>query len=231
MIKQTEDEIILSARFAVLQTILCGDRPGDALYERHCKGLLTPLLPEIGALAGVAQPPDFHPEGDVLIHTVKMLNLSRPCARLRWAVLLHDIGKAATQTVDPDGRIRFNNHAKIGAEKAHEILKSTVAEKMLSQEHADLVERMIARHMRWHNIREMRSDNLRKWMKNPGFQCELELHYLDCMGSNGDLSDYDFACDAYMKFFGAVPDVRNSRCQCDHMVPEKDMLEYTVDVP
>ena len=60
-------------------------------------GLLREVLPEISAMKGVEQPPEFHPEGDVFVHTLLLLDhLPWPCpSTLAWGALLHDVGKAA----------------------------------------------------------------------------------------------------------------------------------------
>ncbi|MDA0578004.1 MAG: CCA tRNA nucleotidyltransferase [Verrucomicrobia bacterium] len=99
-------------------------RPGAALETLDDLGLLAPILPEVVALKGQAQPPEFHPEGDVFTHTVIMLNLmDPPTAHLAFAILLHDIGKPPTATTDANGRIRFNGHDAVGADMATDILR------------------------------------------------------------------------------------------------------------
>lgn len=197
------EEVVLKARYAILSQIIENANTSNLLDWKN-KGTLRGLLPEVAALDGVTKPEDYHPEGDVLTHTLIMLKLAPPCRMLRWAALLHDIGKPSTRTVDLDGRIRFNGHAKIGAELSRGILSQATKEKILSAEEAWRIERLIAGHMRWHNIRLMRRDNLLKWMKEPQFTCELELHRLDCMGSNGDLNNYEFALKTYQDIFGAT---------------------------
>src|SRR5207302_50804 len=61
-------------------------------------GLLREVLPEISDMKGVEQPPQFHPEGDVFVHTLLLLDkLPQPCPpTLAWGALLHDVGKPAT---------------------------------------------------------------------------------------------------------------------------------------
>src|SRR6516162_3797687 len=76
-------------------------------------GLLGQVLPEIAAMKGVEQPPEFHPEGDVWIHTLIMLDgLCEPTPTLAWGVLLHDVGKPGTFRVAD--RIRFDGHVELG---------------------------------------------------------------------------------------------------------------------
>ena len=84
-------------------------------------GLLQEVLPEISAMKGVQQPPEFHPEGDVFVHTLLLLeNLPQPCPpTLAWGALLHDVGKPPTFRVAPD-RIRFDGHVDVGVKMAEE---------------------------------------------------------------------------------------------------------------
>ena len=87
-------------------------------------GLLHEVLPEISAMKGVQQPPEFHPEGDVFVHTLLLLQkLPHPCPpTLAWGALLHDVGKPPTFRVAPD-RIRFDNHVDVGVKMAEEICR------------------------------------------------------------------------------------------------------------
>ena len=84
--------------------------------------LLVQVLPEISNMKGVQQPPQFHPEGDVFIHTLLLLEQLPPrCPRtLAWGALLHDVGKPPTFRVAPD-RIRFDGHVEVGVAMAAEI--------------------------------------------------------------------------------------------------------------
>ena len=96
-------------------------------------GLLAEVLPEAVRMHGVEQPPEWHPEGDVWVHTMLLLERLEPgCAgTLGWGALLHDIGKPATYQVDrtgstpelPKERIRFSGHVEVGVRMAEEILR------------------------------------------------------------------------------------------------------------
>lgn len=103
-------------------------RPSVALEWLDRLGLLQQFLPEVAALRGVRQPPQFHPEGDVWTHTLMMLDRMprERDATLAYAVLFHDIGKPPTTSIgqDADGNeiIRSPNHAAVGSEMAYEIL-------------------------------------------------------------------------------------------------------------
>ncbi len=162
-------------------------RAFDLLEE---SGLMQEILPEVVALRGCEQPPQWHPEGDVFVHTRLMLGLLDADAPLAlvWAVLLHDIGKPATFARDEDGRIRFSGHDRVGAAMAEGVLRRLrYANEMIEQ-----VVAMVARHMQFMNVREMRVAKLRRFMAAPTFAMELELHRLDCAASNGFTDNYEF---------------------------------------
>ena len=169
-------------------------RAGQALRLLQRSGLLAVLLPEVAALEGQAQPPQFHPEGDVFEHTVIMLD-SMPPDRSRvlaWAVLLHDIGKPpmATLTREPDGsdRIRFNCHDEAGAKMAEVILRRL---KMSADEIEDITY-CVKNHMRFKEVRQMRRAKVRQLVGARTFPVELELHRLDCLSSHGDVVNHEF---------------------------------------
>lgn len=164
-------------------------RPGAAFELLESLGLLAVVLPEVAALRRQAQPSDKHPEGDVLAHTLRMLDLlPAPRSReLALAVLLHDIAKPATATVE-NGRLRFFNHAERGAELAGDILRR------LRHAH-DTVTRVcmcVRNHSRFSEVFNMRRATLRRWIGAPTFPLELELHRLDRLGGNGQLDHYRF---------------------------------------
>ncbi len=159
----------------------------DMLVE---SGLLEQFLPEILDLRGCEQPPQWHPEGDVFVHTRIMLSMLPPEASLPLvlAVLLHDIAKPATQTRDEDGRIRFNGHDALGATMAETILRRL----RYDNETIDAVVSMVARHMQFVNVQDMRKATLKRFMANPHLSEELELHRVDCASSNGITENYDY---------------------------------------
>src|SRR5438128_4178978 len=88
-------------------------------------GLMRTILPELEAMKGCLQPEQFHPEGDVFEHTRLMLQLlpAKVSVPLVFAVLLHDVAKPSTATVDETGRIRFSGHDRLGAEMTEEIMR------------------------------------------------------------------------------------------------------------
>ena len=156
-------------------------------------GVLSHILPEVSVLRNITQPPQFHPEGDVLAHTVLMLSrMVLPSRRLAWSVLLHDVGKALTRTVDADGRIRFFGHETRGTEIAETIcqrLRMPVSD-MNSCIHA------IANHMRFASVMSMKTSKLRRLIGEADFAMELELHRLDCICSNGLMDGFNYLLDA-----------------------------------
>jgi len=160
----------------------------DLLVE---SGLMEAVIPEILDLKGCEQPPQFHPEGDVFVHTRLMLTLLKddPSLSLVLSVLLHDIGKPSTYSYDEESdRIRFNGHDKIGAEMASDILKRLKFPNKVIEE----VTEMVANHMTFKDVQKMREAKLKRFMARPTFEDETELHRVDCLGSWGGLDNYDF---------------------------------------
>ena len=164
-------------------------------HTRRCfelldaSGLLVEVLPEIGALKGVQQPPQYHPEGDVWIHTLLLLEgLEKGCSKsLAWGVLLHDIGKPPTFRVAPD-RIRFDQHAEVGTRMAEEICRRL----RFPNEITEQVSALVANHMRFGDVKKMKESTLKRFIRLPKFEEHLELHRLDCSASHRDLSLYEF---------------------------------------
>ena len=150
-------------------------------------GLLHEILPEVEAMRGVEQPPEFHPEGDVFIHTLIMLDgLQKPSATLAMGVLLHDVGKPPTfRRAD---RIRFDGHVQKGVEIAHAILTRL----RFSNDETTAVEALVANHMKFMDVRKMRESTLKRFIRQPAFAEHMALHRLDCLSSHGSLSSYDF---------------------------------------
>lgn len=168
---------------------LTGSDPARGLDLMDGCGLLEVLLPEVAAQKGVDQPPQFHPEGDVYTHVRLMLGkLSGAGEVLAWGVLLHDIGKVQTRSVDRDGRIRFNGHEVVGERMAREVL----ARLRFSNAKADAICACIGNHMTFKDAPEMRASTLKRLLARETFEDELELHRIDCLASHGDLSIYEF---------------------------------------
>jgi poly(A) polymerase len=150
-------------------------------------GLLREVLPEISAMKGVEQPAQFHPEGDVFVHTMLLLEkLPRPCPpTLAWGALLHDVGKPPTFRLAPD-RIRFDGHVDVGVKMAEEICRRL----RFSKHDTDQILALVDNHMRFAHVPRMKESTFKKFVRMPGFEEHLELHRLDCLGSHGDLTSY-----------------------------------------
>ncbi len=153
-------------------------------------GLLKEVLPEISAMKGVDQPPEFHPEGDVFVHTLLLLeNLPQPSPpTLAWGALLHDVGKPATFRVAPD-RIRFDGHVEVGVKMAEEICSRL----RFSGDDTAQVLALVDNHMRFGHATRMKESTLKKFLRMPRFEEHLALHRADCLASHGDLGTYEFA--------------------------------------
>ena len=155
-------------------------------------GLLRELLPEISRMKGVAQPPQFHPEGDVWTHTLLMLaQLPAGCSpTLAWGVLLHDVGKPPTfkPPPGPNDRIRFDEHVEVGTRMAEEICRRL----RFSNDDTQQVALLVANHLRFKDVAQMRASTLKRFVRLPRFDEHLELHRLDCLSSHRDLTCYIF---------------------------------------
>src|SRR5690349_3311158 len=153
--------------------------------------LLEQVLPEIKKMQGVEQPPQYHPEGDVWVHTLILLEgLPAGCSKtLALGALLHDVGKPPTFRVAPD-RIRFDGHAEIGTRMAEQICHRF----RLSNEETEQVLSLVANHMRFGDVLRMKHSTLKRFLRLPQFEQHLELHRLDCQSSHRDLSLYEFVC-------------------------------------
>jgi tRNA nucleotidyltransferase/poly(A) polymerase len=153
-------------------------------------GLMKAILPEVDALKGCAQPPQFHPEGDVFQHTRLMLELlpEEVSLPLVLSVLFHDIGKPATASVDESARIRFNGHDKLGA-----IMTEALMHRLrFSRAEIEATVEAVDQHMVFKDVPNMRVARLKRFMARPHFADELELHRVDCLGSHGMLDNYEF---------------------------------------
>jgi len=153
-------------------------------------GLLAILLPEVEALKGCEQPPDFHPEGDVFVHTRLMLSLlpEQVSTPLVFSVLFHDIGKPPTFLIDETGRIRFNGHESISASMTEKIF----ARLRFSNAETEATVVGVKNHMAFKDVQNMRVATLKRFLARPTIDDELELHRVDCQGSHGLLDNYDF---------------------------------------
>jgi tRNA nucleotidyltransferase/poly(A) polymerase len=155
-------------------------------------GLLEAVLPEVSRMKGVEQPPLYHPEGDVWIHTRLMLEQLPAGASptLAWGVLLHDVGKPPTfrSAVETGDRIRFDRHVEVGTQMAAEICGRL----RFSNEETGQIGALVANHLRFKDAQEMRPSTLKRFVRLPRFEEHLELHRLDCISSHRNLEAHDY---------------------------------------
>jgi poly(A) polymerase len=162
-------------------------------------GLLAQVLPEVVKMHGVEQPPQFHPEGDVWVHTMLLLEKLPPGASptLAWGALLHDIGKPATFRAPdprkPGDRIRFDGHVEVGVR----ITEAILGRLRFSNEEIAQIVALVKNHMRFGDILEMRESTLKRFLRLPRFDEHLTLHWMDASSAHGDLRLYDFAKTRY----------------------------------
>jgi poly(A) polymerase len=154
-------------------------------------GLLFQLLPEIAVMKGVPQPPEYHPEGDVWDHTLLMLEglPAGASSTLAWGVLLHDIGKPPTfrPASETGDRIRFDGHVDVGVQMADNLCRRL----RFSNEDTDQIKSLVANHMKFKDVAQMRQSTLKRFVRLPQFDEHLELHRLDCQSSHGKLDAYE----------------------------------------
>lgn len=188
----------LASQIAVVSRERVRDELTRMLTEGHASrafrlmdesGLLREVLPEISAMKGVQQPPEFHPEGDVFVHTLLLLDhLPQPCSpTLAWGALLHDVGKPPTFRVAPD-RIRFDDHVDVGVKMAEEICRRL----RFSNGDTEQILSLVDNHMRFGDAKKMKESTLKKFLRLREFDEHLALHRADCLASHRNLASYDF---------------------------------------
>lgn len=169
-----------------ISLILTEDGARQGFVWLDSAGLLPLILPELSAMKGVAQPPEFHPEGDVWTHTLLLLDLLRhPSIELALAALLHDVAKPATFT--QTDRIRFDGHAALGASMTREIL----ARLRYPNAVIDSVSSLVANHMRFMDVPRMGPAAFKRLLRLPRFDDQLELLRIDTLAAYRPLTTYD----------------------------------------
>ncbi len=174
---------------AELTRVLTEGHARRAFLVLEESGLLNQVLPDISAMKGVEQPPEFHPEGDVFVHTLLLLdNLPSPCPlTLAWGALLHDVGKPPTFRVAPD-RIRFDGHVEVGVKMAEAICRDL----RFSNDETEQILALVDNHMRFGQATRMKESTLKRFLRMPAFDEHLALHRADCLASHRNLSTYEF---------------------------------------
>jgi len=171
-----------------LSRLLTGPNRGTGLTLLRDTGLLRPVLPEVADLDGCEQPEQFHPEGDVFAHTCLALDLVEdPSIELAFGILLHDVGKPVTRTEGPD-RTRFHRHDKAGADLARDICERL----RFSTAQTDTIVDLVASHMRFMHVEDMRLSTLKRLLRKPRIEEHLELFRVDCLASHGGLDKHAF---------------------------------------
>jgi poly(A) polymerase len=188
-----------------------GARRGFELLDET--GMLVDLLPEVAAMKGVEQPPQYHPEGDVWRHTLLLLEgLRDPSPALAMGALLHDVGKPPTFRVAD--RIRFDGHVEAGVKLAHEIMLRL----RFSREEMEQVEALVDNHMKFKDVSRMKESTLKRFLRMACFEEHLELHRLDSLGSSGRLDNYELV-RTKLKQYGA------ERLQPPPLITGADLIE------
>jgi poly(A) polymerase len=173
-----------------LTKVLTEGRARRAFELLDTSGLLREALPEIAAMKGVEQSPQFHPEGDVFVHTLLLLEKLQEgnSKTLAWGALLHDVGKPPTFRRAPD-RIRFDGHVEVGVKMAAEICRRL----RFSNHETDQILALVNHHMRFADVQRMKQSTLKKFLRLPAFDEHLELHHIDCLSSHGNLDSYEYS--------------------------------------
>ncbi|WP_419805685.1 CCA tRNA nucleotidyltransferase [Terriglobus sp.] len=199
------------------------------LTEGHAKrafelldesGLLPHVLPEVARMKGVEQPPEWHPEGDVWVHTLLLLSKlpAGVAPTLAWGALLHDVGKPpcyrAPDAKDEKPRIRFNGHAEVGATITRAILNRL----RFSNDEIDQVVSLVENHMRFGDVKNMKQSTLRRFFRLQDFPEHLQLHWLDVTSSHNLLGLYEYAKEYYF----AVPEEQHRAAP---LVTGRDLIE------
>jgi poly(A) polymerase len=178
-----------------LTKMLTEGAAGNAFRLLDQAWLLQNVLPEISAMKGVEQPPQYHPEGDVWVHTCLMLDgiPADSTMTLAWGILLHDVGKPPTfrSVAETGDRIRFDGHVEVGIRMSDEICRRL----KMSNEETEQIRSLIANHMKFKDARQMRTATLKRFVRMPKFEEHMALHRLDCLSSHRHLETYEFVRD------------------------------------
>lgn len=170
-----------------LVKLFTGPHAGRGLELLDESGLLEVVLPEVAKMKGVAQPPQFHPEGDVFIHTRMVLEgLQGPSSVLAMGALLHDVGKPPTFRVAD--RIRFDGHDRVGAKMSQAICRRL----RFSNAETEAIAELVGDHMKFKDVKQMRLSTLKRFLALATFPDQLKLHRADCLASHGDLGNWRF---------------------------------------
>ena len=180
--------------------IITQKNPGHGLKMLSERGLLKYVLSDVEIMNGVEQPPQFHPEGDVFIHTCLVLDKlfqnedGVVSPELAMGALLHDVGKPPTFSVSD--RIRFNGHDKLGAEMSKKICRDL----KLSNKQIEIIYSLIREHLKFKDVSKMKKSTLKRFIGMPHFEEHMALHLADCQASHGITDAYDFIMEKFSEF-------------------------------
>jgi poly(A) polymerase len=187
-----------------LAKLLTSPQPARGMRLLDESGLVQYILPEVLLMKGVEQPPQYHPEGDVYVHTMLLMEqLNEVELALAWGCLLHDIAKPNTFERAAD-RIRFHGHDRIGAEMTEKILRRLHYPNDLIR----VVAALVAEHLKFKDTFKMKQSTLKRFFAMERFDLHLELHRIDCNASHKDFQAYEFCKKHYAEFLAQPPPVK-----------------------
>ena len=207
-------------RDEITRIIAESNNPGKGMMSLSDFGLLKHIIPEIEDLKNVEQPEEFHPEGDVFVHTCLVLDMldynEKDNTELAYGALLHDIGKPKTKTVTD--RIRFNRHEYVGANMTEKICKRL----KFSNKQTSNIKSLVSEHMKFGNIKQMKKSTFKKFISLHNFDNHLALHKADCLGSHGDLSLYDYT-------LARIDELKNEPIKPEPLITGDDLISLGLE--
>ena len=190
-------------RYREMEKMLLGPRPEVAFEDLWETDVIETLLPELHACKGVAQPSSAHGEGDVWNHIMQTIaSFTDDHERdVRWAALLHDIGKPVTFSIDNE-RIKFNEHAPKGGK----IAKGLLDRLQFPASRRDKICWLIEHHMMMGTFFEIDDERKAYWYYHPWFTELLQLFWLDIQGTEpSDPQMYEQIISDYNSFLDRSP--------------------------
>lgn len=185
-----------------LQKMLLGPHADRALEDLWETEILHAIIPELAACKGIAQPADYHREGDVWNHLLQCASAFTEDhgADVRWAAVFHDVGK--TKTFALKERIRFDHHAEVSAEMIREVFKRLQFPRARIEKIAWIVEH----HMMMGSFATMPAERKAHWYYHPWFLELLQVMWLDIAGTDpADFTLYDEIIADYNRFLDEHP--------------------------
>ena len=201
--------------------LLIARRPSIGLALALDLGVVDRLLPELTPMVGCPQEPEWHPEGDVWVHTLMVVDqarhrngdLDRPrLATVMLGAVCHDLGKPAT-TAFVDGRIRSLDHEQAGVEPTERILDRLNVHTMDGFDVRGHVVGLVAHHLKpgaYHKAGNVGDGAFRRLALKVDLELLARLARADCLGRTGN-----FDCSA-MDWFVA----RARALGVEHRAPE-----------